>query len=60
MKLIEYAEKQPKLVVKAIAECYEIGKMQVSDILKNKKSILAAFEANVFTHRNVEYLSSQT
>ncbi len=36
VNLIEYTEKHPKLGVRAIAECFEIGQTQVSDIHEDK------------------------
>ena len=51
MKIISYAEENPKVGIRAIAETYGIGKTQVSDILRNKVSIKAAYVSNFSTHK---------
>ena len=51
VKIISYAEENLKIGVRAIAETYGIGKTQVSDMLRNKVSIKAAYEWNISTHK---------
>ena len=51
VKIISYAEENPKVGIRAIAETYGIGKTQVSDILRNKVSIKAAYASNFSTHK---------
>ena len=51
VKIISYAEENPKVGIRAIAETYGIGKTQVSNILRSKVSIKAAYESNLSTHK---------
>ena len=43
--------KDTGMSVRALAEYFGIGKTQVADILKNKKTILAAYESNASTSK---------
>jgi len=47
VEVIKAAESNPKLGVKKLAELYDCGKTQISCILKEKKSILELYEANM-------------
>lgn len=51
VKIISYAEDNPQVGVRAIAESHGIGKTQVSDILRNKASIQATYASNISTHK---------
>ena len=48
-EVIKYAKDNSGVCVRAVAETFGIGKTQVSEILKNKESILAAYESNAST-----------
>ena len=49
--LILYSEKHPELGTRAVAACYDIGKTQASDILKNKLLILTEFKSYGSTYK---------
>jgi len=49
--LILYSEKHPELGTRAVAACYDIGKTQASDILKNKLHILTEFKSYGSTYK---------
>jgi len=51
VKIISYAEEHPKVGIRAIAESHGIRKTQVSNILRNKVSIKAAYASNFSTHK---------
>ena len=44
MKVIDYANKNPKMVCQVIAEHFSIGKTYVSNILRNIKSLQREYE----------------
>ena len=45
-KLVQMAEKNPKLGARKLAENFSIGKTQACTILKNKVTILESYEGN--------------
>ena len=49
MKIISYAEENPKVGIRAIAVSFGIGKTQVSSILRSKVSIKAEYASNFST-----------
>ena len=50
-EVIKYAKDHTGVGVRALAELFGIGKTQVSEILKNKETILAAYESNASTSK---------
>ena len=51
VEVIKYAADHRGVGVRAIADHFQIGKTQVSDILKNKDSIQMSFESNLATYQ---------
>ena len=50
-EVIKYAKDHTGVGIRALAESFGIGKTQVSGILKNKETILAAYESNASTSK---------
>ena len=60
VKVIKKSAQHPGITVRTLAEEFKCGKTQISDILKCKESILAAYESNASTSKkaSVEHLST--
>jgi len=51
VEVIKEAKKHPGITVRTLAEKFDCGKTQISDILKSKESILASYECNASTSK---------
>ena len=52
VKVIEYAEANPRVGTRKIAEVFKCGRTQVQGILNSKEAIMTSFQANAPTSRN--------